>query len=174
MISFVVATMVMLDLLTLSLARFCKWAVSGSVVGMALAAELGFTLPGGFGAGYSSMRIHLPPFAMRVVKFSSVLSLPGGFISGLMSSLTSGSTIASIPGVFFRVVATGVGRGACCCPFLLPCTHRFLGLGPVSVVTRKFLFLGGVLRYGWSRFAIVCGGREGAIGMWISMRRGIE
>ena len=114
MISFVVATMVMLDLLTLSLARFCKWAVSRSVVGMALAAELGFTLPGGFGAGYSSMRIHLPPFAMRVAKFSSVLSLPGSFISGLMSSLTSGSTIASIPGVFFRVVATGVGRGACC------------------------------------------------------------
>ena len=111
------------------------WAVSGSVVGMALAVELSFTLPGGFGAGYSSMRIHLPPFAMRVAKFSSVLSLPGGFISGLMSSLTSGSTIASIPGVFFRVVATGVGRGACCCPFLLPCTRRFLGLGPVSVVT---------------------------------------
>ena len=87
-----------------------------------LAAGLGFMLSGGFGFGYSSMRIHLLPFGMRVAKLSSVLSSSNGFTYGLMSGLTSGDNSASIPGVFFEGVITGVGWDARRCPLLLPCT----------------------------------------------------
>ena len=101
---------------------------------MTLVAELDFILPGGLNSGYSLMRIRLLPFAMRVAKLSSMLSSPSGFTSGLISGLTSGGTSTSIPSVFFKGVITGVGRDARRCPFLLPCTRLFLGLGSVSVV----------------------------------------
>ena len=137
-ISFAVATVVMLDSLTYLLALFRKGIVSGFGGGMMLATELNLMLPGGFGFGYSSMRIHLLPFAMLVAKLSSMLSSPNGFMSGLMSGLTSGGTSASNPGVFFKGVITGVGQDVRCCTFLLPCTCLFLGLGPVSVVENSF------------------------------------
>ena len=114
----------------------------------------------GFGFGYSSMRIHLLPLAMRVAKLSSLSLFSNDFTSGLISDLTSGGTSASVCDVFFKGVTTGVGWDACRCPSLLPCTLLFLGLGSVSVVIWKFLFLDGGVRGVWSQFATLCGGRE--------------
>ena len=134
-ISFAVATVMILGSLTFLLAWSHKGIVSRSGGDVTLVAELDFILPGGLNSGYSLMRIRLLPFAMRAAKLSSMLSSPSGFTSGLISGLTSGGTSASIPSVFFKGVITGVGRDARRCPFLLPCTRLFLGLGPVSVVT---------------------------------------
>ena len=70
------------------------------------------SLLGDFGAEYSSMRIHLLPFATRVAKLSPVPSLPGVCISGF----TSGSTSASISGLTFASVGIGsvfTGVDAC-------------------------------------------------------------
>ena len=123
-----------LHLVTFLLYRPRKGTVDGSEVDASLVAGLGFTLPGDFGAGYSSIRIRLLPFAARVAKLSTALPWPNVFTSGLISGLTSGGTSASIPGVFFMRMITGVSREVLHFPLLLPCTRLLLGLSSASVV----------------------------------------
>ena len=70
------------------LACFRERIVSGFRGGVTLAAELGFMLSGGFGFGYSSMRIHLLHFAMRVFRLHHSSNSPQncGPLSVLMLS----------------------------------------------------------------------------------------
>jgi hypothetical protein len=121
----------MLGSLALLLVLFREGIVSGFWVGVTLVAELFFISPGGFGFGYLSIRI---PFATRVAKLSSTLPWPNVFMSGFISGLTSGGTSASIPGVFFVGMITGVRREVLHFPLLLPCTRLLLGLSSASVV----------------------------------------